>query len=235
MDNTRIDFEKRKEEVNEYFKFLEMLNYENVSLKYKIMNSTEEVQISPKLQRIFIANTFLLLYNLVESTVRNSIMEIYNKIQDDEISYQYLSEKIKQIWLEKQRKTFSIKEEVDDSLQKSIQKKLQTIVEDIINIEIIVLTNEDIHISGNIDAQEIRNLANKIGFGISSDGRHLNDIMKKRNHLAHGERTFHDIGKDFTYNELNNYKQNTFEHLEDVIDKIKLFIDDTKYKVEQNA
>lgn len=235
MDNTRIDFEKRKEEVNEYFKFLEMLNYENVSLKYKIMNSTEEVQISPKLQRIFIANTFLLLYNLVESTVRNSIMEIYNKIQDDEISYQYLSEKIKQIWLEKQRKTFSIKEEVDDSLQKSIQKKLQTIVEDIINIEIIVLTNEDIHISGNIDAQEIRNLANKTGFGISSDGRHLNDIMKKRNYLAHGERTFHDIGKDLTYNTLNEYKKNTFEHLEDVISKIKIFIDTKKYKATQNA
>ena len=93
------------------------------------------------------------------------------------------------------------------------------------------MTEKDIHISGNIDAQEIRKLANKIGFETSNDGRHLEDIKIKRNRLAHGEQTFYDIGKDFTYNELNNYKQNTFEHLEDVIEKIKQFIDEKKYQI----
>jgi hypothetical protein len=233
MDNTRIDFEKRREEVNEYFKFLEILNYENVSLKYKIIDNIEEIQISPKLQRIFIANTFLLLYNLVESTVRNSIMEIYNKIQDDEISYKYLSDKIKQIWLEKKRKTFTFKEDGDESLQKSIEKKLQNIIEEIINIEIIVFTSEDIHISGNIDAKEIRKLAKKIGFEESVDGRYLEKIKDKRNRLAHGEQTFHDIGKDFTYSELNNFKENTFNYLENVIEKIKDYIDNKKYKIQE--
>lgn len=229
MDNTKSNFLKRKDEIDEYFSFLEILNNDNVSLKYNNINGVQEVQMSPKLHKIFIANTFLLLYNIVESTVRNSIVEIYNKIQDDEISYKHLSEKIKQIWLQKKRKTFIIKDEGDES----IEKKLQNIIEEIINIEIIVLTEKDIHISGNIDAQEIRNLANKIGFEISGDGRHLEDIKVKRNRLAHGEQTFHDIGKDFTYNELNNYKQNTFDHLEDVIGKIKLFIDDKKYKFQQ--
>ncbi len=144
MDNTKSDFIKRKDEIDEYFSFLEILNNDNISIKYSTIDGNEETQISLKLQRIFIANTFLLLYNLVESTVRNSIMEIYNKIQDDEISYNYLSEKIKQIWLEKQRKTFALKEEGDDSLQKNIENKLHNIIENIINIEIIVLTNKDI-------------------------------------------------------------------------------------------
>ena len=227
MVNTKSDFKQRKDEIDEYFSFLETLNNENVSLNYSDMNGIQNIQISSKLNKIFIANTFLLLYNIVESTVRNSIVEIYNKIQDDEISYKFLSDKIKQIWLHKKRKTFIMKEEGNES----IEKKLQNLIEEIINIEIIVLTEKDIHISGNIDAQEIRKLANKIGFETSNDGRHLEDIKIKRNRLAHGEQTFYDIGKDFTYNELNNYKQNTFEHLEDVIEKIKQFIDEKKYQI----
>ena len=225
MDSVNSDFNKRKDEVNEYFSFLEKLNNENIKLNYTKENTTEEFIISTKLQRIFIANTFLLLYNLVESTIRNSIVAIYNKIQDDEIIYNDLSEKIKQIWLHKNGKKFSIY-----SSDNTIEVNLQNIINDIIHNKIILLTKDDINISGNIDAREIRNLANKIGFEVSSNGRHLVDIKEKRNRLAHGEHTFHDIGKDFTYNDLNNYKETTFIYLEDVIHKIKNFIDYEKYK-----
>lgn len=230
MDSVDSDFNKRKDEVNEYFSFLEKLNNDNIKLNYTKENATEEFLISTKLQRIFIANTFLLLYNLVESTIRNSIITIYNKIQDDEIIYNDLSEKIKQIWLHKNGKKFSI-----HSSDNTIEVNLQNIINDIINNEIIKLTKDDIHISGNIDAKEIRSLADKIGFEVSSNGRHLVDIKEKRNRLAHGEHTFHDIGKDFTYNDLNTYKGTTFIHLEDVINKIKNFIDDEKYKIQQNT
>jgi len=226
MDSVNSDFSKRKDEVNEYFSFLEKLNNENIKLNYTKETTTEEFIISTKLQRIFVANTFLLLYNLVESTIRNSIVAIYNKIQDDEIIYNDLSEKIKQIWLHKNGKKFSIY-----SSDNTIEVNLQNIINDIINNKIIMLTKDDIHISGNIDAQKIRKLADKIGFEESDNGRHLEDIKKKRNRLAHGEYTFHDIGKDFTYNDLNTYKETTFIHLEDVINKIKNFIDDEKYKI----
>jgi len=229
MDNVNSDFDKRKDEINEYFSFLEKINNENIKLNYTKENDTEEFIISTKLQRIFIANTFLLLYNLVESTIRNSIVAIYNKIKDDEIIYNDLSEKIKQIWLHKNSKKFSIY-----SNDNTIEVNLHNIINDIINNEIIILTKDDIHISGNIDAQEIRKLARKIGFEESSNGRHLVDIKEKRNRLAHGEHTFHDVGKDFTYNDLNIYKENTFTHLEDVIHKIKNFIDDERYKIEEN-
>lgn len=225
MDSTKSDFEKRKDEINEYFSFLEILNNDDVSLKYHDLDGVQEIEISVKLQKILIANTFLLLYNLVESTIRNSIVEIYNKIQDDEISYGYLSEKIKQIWLRKNGKRFI------SSKEKTIEKKLENIIDKIINSEIIILTKDDIHISGNIDADEIRILASKIGFEKSNNGRHLADIKIKRNRLAHGEQTFHDIGKDFTYNDLNLYKQNTFEHLEDVIGKIEQYINEKHYKL----
>lgn len=219
MDSTKSDFEKRKEEIDEYFSFLKMLDVNKVSINGE--------RASQKLQRIFIANTFLLLYNLVESTVRNSIIEIYNQIKDDELKYIDISDKIKQIWLHKKRKTFTTNDENDED--KSIEKKLENIIQEIVNSEIIILTDKDIPISGNIDAQEIRNLAQKIGFETSNNGRDLVNIKEKRNRLAHGEHTFHDVGKNFTYNELNNFKENTFDHLEDVINKIETFIEEKKY------
>lgn len=228
MDSVDSDFNKRKDEIEEYFAFLEKLNNDNIKLNYIQENIAKEFEISTKLQRIFIANTFLLLYNLVESTIRNSIVTIYNKIKDDELTYQDLSVKIKQIWLHKNSK------KITSSNEEKIEKNLKKIINEIITQEIIILTKDDINISGNIYAETIRNLATQIGFEKSCDGRLLEEIKDKRNRLAHGEHTFHDIGKDFTYNDLNTYKETTFIHLEDVISKIKNFIDNEKYKIQQN-
>ena len=67
----------------------------------------------------------------------------------------------------------------------------------------------------------------------SSNGRHLEEIKDKRNRLAHGEQTFHDIGKNVTYGELRDRKQNIFDYLEDVIKKIEIFIESKNYKEKQ--
>ena len=95
--------------------------------------------------------------------------------------------------------------------------------------ETIALSKDDINISGNIDAKKIRELAKNIGFEKSSNGRNLQNIKDKRNRLAHGEQTFYDVGKNFTFKELNGFKQETFDYLTDVIEKIEKFIVDQEY------
>lgn len=228
MVNTKSNFKKRREEIDEYFSFLEVLNKDKIFLKYDDHNDySKEFPISIDLQKILAANTFLLLYNLMESTVRNSIIEIYNKIQDDKVSYLCLSKKIKKIWVQKNSK------DIVNSDNQSIKKHLQNVIDKIICDEIIVLTKDDIQISGNIDAQKIRNLACEIGFQKSDNGRYLEEIKDKRNRLAHGEQTFHDIGRNFTYGDLYERKQNIFEYLEDVINKIEIFIESENYKEKQ--
>jgi hypothetical protein len=100
MDSTKDDFEFRKNEIESYFEFLHIIDDENTSLKYNKNNELVEEKIPKKLQTMFIANTFLILYNLIESTVRNSIIEIYEKIREDEVSYSDLSINLKKIWLQ---------------------------------------------------------------------------------------------------------------------------------------
>ncbi len=227
MDNTKTNFEYSKNEVTEYFLFLEIMDYDEVLLKYKNLEDEQffEKRISNKIQTIFIANAFLILYNLIESTVKNSMIDIYEKINEDKLSYDILSDNIKNIWIT--GKVFNLKE--GNYHNDTLSKNIGNIAQNILTKEIIQLSKEDIKISGNIDAQKIRDLAKNIGFKISPNGRNLEEIKNKRQRLAHGEQTFYDVGKDFTFNELNDFKQETFDYLLDMINKIENFINQQGY------
>jgi len=225
MDNTKSSFDYSKNEVEEYFSFLEMMENDDVILKYKKNEQICEKKVSNKIQTIFIANAFLILYNLIESTIRNSIINIYEKINEDELSYDNLSDNLKNIWINGE--VINLKE--GNYSNKTLSKNIGNIAKNILAKEIIQLSKEDIKISGNVDDQTIRDLAKNIGFRISPNGRNLKEIKNKRQRLAHGEQTFYDVGKDFTFNELNAFKQETFDYLLDVIGKIENFITQQRY------
>ncbi len=226
MDNAKIDFDYRKIEVEDYFSFLKIMNSDNTLIRYVNGTETKEEKISNKLQTMFIANAFLILYNLIESTVRNSIVEIYNKIEEDKNSYENLSESLQKIWINQNINNLKEGTYNHGTLLKTVQK----IAQDILTKETIALSKDNINIAGNIDAQKIRALAEYIGFEKTSNGRNLQNIKDKRNRLAHGEQTFYDVGKDFTFDELNKFKHEAFDYLSDVINKIEKFILDRKYK-----
>ncbi|OQX76448.1 MAG: hypothetical protein B6D64_09860 [Bacteroidetes bacterium 4484_276] len=61
------------------------------------------------------------------------------------------------------------------------------------------------------------------------NGRNLVEIKNKRNRIAHGEQTFYDVGKDFSVGELNDFKNETFAYLSDIINSIEKFIIDGNY------
>ena len=229
MDKTKQDFENRKIEIENYFRFLSIFEKEDTRLQYRKENEIISEKIQPQFQVILIANGFLILYNLIESTVRNSIIELYAKIKDDEVSFEKLSENLKKIW---------IKQSADNLKEGNFRpEKLRNYIFDlakgILNKETIVLSKENMEFSGNLDAQKIRELANKIGFEKSPNGRNLVNIKNKRNRLAHGEQTFYDVGKDFTVKELVEFKNETFGYLSDVIEKIEMFINGKKYSINQ--
>ena len=226
MNITKRDFYKRKDEVENDFSFLSILDDdENTRLKYKKKGDLVEEKISDQLQKILIANGFLLLYNVIEATVRNSIVEIYYVIEDNRISFEQLSDNFKKIWVEHSTDNLKDGNFKQDTLRDTILK----ITESILTKETLSLSKEKLDFSGNLDAQKIRELATKYGFDTPSDGRNLVTIKNKRNHLAHGDSTFSEIGKDFTVRELENFKDETLVFLSDVINKIEQFIIHKQY------
>lgn len=224
MDNTRFDFENRKKEINNYINFLKIFDSDKTRISYIKDGEMKTEIIQKQFLTTLIANAFLILYNLIESTVRNSIIEIYECINNDMLSYSELSENFKKLWIK--REINSIKENKDIIKDRDFVYKLAN---NILNNEIILFSNKWFDYSGNLDADKIRKLASSIGFQYSTNGRNLEEIRMKRNRLAHGEQTFYDVGKDFSVKQIEEFRDETFDYLSDLINKIEEFITNKKY------
>jgi len=227
MDNAKQDFENRKDEIENYFKFLLIFDDDNTKIEYNNGNRIVKEKIQSQFQVILISNTFLILYNLIESTVRNSIIEIYTKIEDDEITFEKLSKNLQKIWIK--QTTDKLKEK--NFKDETIRDYILSLANEILKKETIKLAKDKMDFTGNLDACKIRELADKIGFEKAVNGRNLLAIKNKRNRLAHGEQTFYDAGKDYSVRQLNELKNETFAYLSEIITNIENFIVDKKYTI----
>ena len=91
MESVFNEFQDRKKEIKIYIDFITISEHNNIIYKTITDNGIDKSE----LRRIFLANTYLLLYNLVESTIRNTIQEIYDHLKDNRITFDLLKSNIK--------------------------------------------------------------------------------------------------------------------------------------------
>ena len=228
MHNTKVEFDKRIEEINTYFQLLTTIDRGDCQIHCRTIDGGENVEpINVELVKILKANGFLLLYNLIEATIRKSLEAIFSAIHLENLTFQQLSDNLKKLWIN--QKTLPLKEGIDAVTYDKIRGLLEDVAKSIIDNQIMQLETECIRISGNIDARSIREIAAKIGFEQSRDGSLLETIKNKRNHLAHGEFTFGEIGKEVSVNDMIRFKDNTCTHLTDVLNNIEDYIVSRKF------
>lgn len=217
MNNTRIEYHKRLHEVEVYFEALKLLDNGSCSIKCTDILGVETTkEIDSELSTILKANGFLLLYNLIESTIRKSIDAVINSMHTSSVTFRNLSDELRKLWIRQEGKNPN-------------EEKIMSIAKIVLENGLLTFKKDFINISGNIDAQEIRKILKQVGGNEISDGRCLKAIKDKRNHLAHGEFSFSEIGKDYTVNDLIAYKNDTKEYLSKVLEEIQSFIDNQKY------
>jgi hypothetical protein len=219
MINTKNEYNKRLSEVEIYFDALTLLDKGFCEIVCTdIEGNQTEMNIDYNLSTILKANGFLLLYNLVEATIRNSINAIFESVHSKNITFKYLTDNLRELW---------IKQEIKNIKQEDIFNLLKKVLEN----ELILFKAECINVSGNIDAQKIRDIARQFGYQESKNGRDLVTIKEKRNKLAHGEFTFSEIGKEYTVRELIDFKNNTKDYLDNVLLNIENYINNEGFKV----
>ena len=228
MNNTKAEFQKRIIEVDIYFQTLDLLDKGRCKIScIDISGILIEKDIDDELSKILKANGFLLLYNLIEATIRKSIDAIISSIHSQNITFKELTENLKIIWVNQEIK--DLKENTFNS--STLRNKLLSISQSILADELLTFKAECINISGNIDAQKIRDIAKQLGYDESTNGRNLVTIKTKRNHLAHGEYTFAEIGKDYTVKDLVKFKEEAEIYLADVLLKIENYINNRGFKI----
>lgn len=221
MINARTEYNKRLQEVELYFNTLQLLDKGACSINcIDILGNIETQTIDAELSTILKANGFLLLYNLIEATIRNSIDAVLISIRTSTVTFRDLSDNLKKIW---------IKQETRGINNEKNHEKIMQIAKAILDNEMMSFERDCINISGNIDAQKIREILKQFGGNEISNGRDLKTIKDKRNNLAHGEFTFSEIGRNYTVQDLIGYKNETKDYLSNVLDEVQDFIGNHKY------
>jgi hypothetical protein len=241
-------FHKRIVEIDKYFELVDRIEPLGTFTANSIIFPSGEYRVDRDLQKILKSHCYLLLYNLVESSIRNGIIEIHYAISTDNLTYKDLSPRIKKIWLLNDRsKSF-----VSSNIKKdTIATNLQEIIELILDDQVISLDASNIPISGNLDAKTINELINMYGFsgnlGVSAKEMDiiLNFVVKIRCDLAHGNVSFCDASNQITWNrsisdadiidrvyrDVVDDKKKIITYLTCLLQNIDDYIENKKYKV----
>ncbi|EFT5976306.1 hypothetical protein H2324_004205, partial [Salmonella enterica] len=137
-----------------------------------------------------------------------------------------------------------------DKLRKNIRSEiLKRLKNESVNIESLVnrLTkgiscgisygtfNKKKIFSGNIDREEIKEKSKIYGFSTYSDythtkhGEKLATVKQHRNDLSHGNVSFAEIGKNVSYQDLENISLEVIAYLDAIANNIEHYINNNEY------
>jgi hypothetical protein len=219
MTEVLLLFEKRRNEIELYFGLLEDFAEGDAQLIFK---DHRIKSIDLDLQHILLSNTFLLLYNLVESTISGAVEAIYKDMLDNDVVFEEIEPLIQL--------------EIVDNIRKNVNSKkfIESIHELTTDIIQHYPKSTDLF-SGNVDQEEIKKMAQKYGFSTHTDarktrnGEHLSTIKKRRNELAHGFKSFKDCGKAKIFQEMRQIKDQSLLYVEQILKNIDDFLKKKHY------
>ena len=211
------DFKDRIIEVEAYFNFMQNIDNGTIHL------TTSNLQIPSyssndreNILRTLKASAFLMLYNLMESTVSNAVEAIFIELSSKNVSFDACRNSLRIIILNNLR-----------------QHKPAEIIPFLKRIEVDVIFKtfrKDEIVSGNVDARKIRKFATEYGFHSPAvKGNHLLTVKSKRNDLAHGTKSFMEVGRDYPMNEMLDIKNQVIAYLQTMLNNIETYLLDKDY------
>ena len=227
MESVIDDFNERVLEIEEYLKLLKLIDMPNAKIDVEGKRPLSVNSVAIKTMK---ASCFLMLYNLVESSIKGSMVKLYEKMNSEDQRLLDFDTYVKDIWIEQKFRDM----DPSSTNQKSYRKLLKSMIEDILEQKPVTLDPEKIPISGNLDAKAIRNLFNKHKIPIrvhyrAFGGGELKTIKDQRNSLAHGSESFAECGKDFTVQTIIDIKKQAVVYLRSSLKNIQKYIEKTQY------
>lgn len=169
------------------------------------------------------AGAFLVLYNLIEATTRGAIEAIHDEIITKNIGFTSLNPQIRKEVVIKFRKSTEV---FDSSDLNNFPSGF---------VAIALALNDGIKIAGSVDARKIRSLGECYGFSCKTDtaknrdGSDLLTIKTNRNDLAHGHKTYEEVGRNYTSRELMFIARRSMHYITAIVDNISDFLETESY------
>lgn len=215
MLDVRRDFDVRTSEIRNYLNFASEIDAGTVALQYGAESLLNPVYAQAWSKTIR-ASSFLLIYNMVESTMKNAIAAIFDDLKSHAVSFDSCREGIRRVVLNNFKAL---------SPERALSELLQ------IALDVVIKTfDKDKIFSGNIDSRKINEIAGIYGFTSPvGQGHYLLTIKNHRNDLAHGDKSFDEIGRDYDITDIVNMFDHTELYLSSALNNIEFYIDNKLY------
>ena len=203
MQTTTAEYQRRFDEISEYISYLELL--ENTTGPSVTLMSTMK------------ASALLMLYNLVESTMTNTVQAVFDHIKTHRVGLDGLTDDVK----------IFVIGNVKRRNAKSLVEKMKT---DKVDLSIASFDRADVF-SGNLDGKKIRETLKELGVNTTTSNNQpvLLTIKKSRNDLAHGKMSFADAGKNITTSDLKTHLRKVGLLLTSVIKDFTTYVNNKDY------
>jgi hypothetical protein len=169
------------------------------------------------------AGTFLILYNLVEASARAIVEAIHDEIVSSKTEFADLRD--------------SLRKEVVRGFKRSGDADLHYTMVHLPTEFVWASLDVERMFSGNVDARLIRNIAEVYGFDAETPrsrtygGSDLLTIKNLRNDLAHGVKTFDDVGREYPAQQLVGITSRSVAYMEAILKNVSDFLDHAGYRV----
>lgn len=206
-------FEERRKELTIFIRFLEDIEQET--------DYHDEIKILK-------SQAILMLYNLIEGTVNKGIEYIFNTINDGKLSHDKASQQIRIIWL----RYFEL--HLDDGGQHQDRlSSFDNFIRREININIVKFreVNPSYFKGGSLDSRAITNILKKFSIEFNFTEYKLEEIKKERNFLAHGEKSFTEVGQEKTVLDVKNTAEKVIIFIDFYVHEIETYISNQSYKI----
>lgn len=220
--------ESRVEEVNLYFDFLYKVIDRRAELSLErpfVAGEPDErdvEHISSSVLNTLKANGFLLLYNMVEATVRLAIGSIRDFIESQGHSFDDLHGSMR---------SFLASQMSNDGVRGMVMKSPHPVGKAIL----IAGFDAGRLLGGNIHHDTLQNIGKKFGFSVETDpaltkgGKRLTEVKEKRNQLAHGHLSFIECGRDTPIDEIIEIKGEVIHYLTQILANIEAYLTNKQY------
>lgn len=227
MQNIKRELELRNEEVNSLLEFLNLLQSDDElanNLRLRFGSDYTTIMTSIK------AGIVLMLYNAVESTMTKGLEEMHEIFIQQNLKFYECNDEIKQLLLVYYENAREKSSDIHKRIPHILQLHAYLGGETFFPLSYKQLCQFYTLYSGNLDSREIISVLKKYGISFEAKISELKTIKDDRNKLAHGELTFEEVGRNLSLPQLENMKERTFQYMSNVVDVLKDYIEEEKYK-----
>ncbi len=217
MDAANEEFLKRVSEIRAYVDFIHKIDTEEFRIVAGESGEPAYTRIVREdLLRTSKASALLMLYNLMESSVTNAVEAIFDELERESVSFDICREEIRLVVLGN----------VNRHEPKKLLSELNSLATDI-----VVKSFRKVEtVSGNVDAREIRRVAKKFGFQKpSKQGERLLAVKTHRNDLAHGSKSFTEVGRTFTMTDILEISDEVVAYLTELMANVAQYLTSKNY------